>query len=271
MDLDLSPYRIKPGTTINLTDLDPSHKVEYERKEAEAISASLQQEIGQYQKRLYAEARRSPLYVFEGFDGSGKDTSIERVFDKVNPQGLRISSFKAPSKEELAHDYLWRAHHAMPAKGTIRGWNRSHYQDVWVVRVDNLLGKKPVSFWHDRYAQITNFEALATQEGTTISKIFLLISKEEQRKQLQERFDDPEKHFKGNLDDLRKREQWDEYTALAGETISATSTDYAPWYVVPANKRWSRDLIIANIVLADLEKINPRFPEHPEYKDIIVK
>ena len=212
------------------------------KSEAKKETDLLNDRLQDLQELLWAEHRHRLLLVLQGMDASGKDSAVRHVFSGVNPAGVKVISFKAPTTEELAHDYLWRIHRHMPGNGEIAIFNRSHYEDVGVVRVKQLV---PESVWRRRYEHINAFEKMLAEEGTTILKFFLHISKDEQRKQLQERVDDPTKRWKFNPGDLAERARWDDYMTAYGEAISTTSTPWAPWYVVPTNRRWYRDYVLS--------------------------
>lgn len=214
--------------------------------------------IGVLHNRLFAEATRSVLLVLQGIDASGKDGTIRTVLTGVNPQGCRVHSFKEPTTTDLAHDYLWRIHAECPARGEIVIFNRSHYEDVVAVRVRELA---PKHVWERRYEHIRGFERLLTDEGTTVVKVFLNVSKDEQRERLQERLDNPEKRWKFRTGDLDDRALWDDFHQAYEEAVRETSTDWAPWYVVPADHNWSRNLAVAEILVAALERLDPKLPE----------
>ncbi len=251
-------HKIAPGQAIILNELPADGKLFHNnRDKAEKEFKTLRKQFRDIQARLYAEGKRKLLLVFQAMDAGGKDGAIRAVTQGVNPQGVRVTSFKAPSKEELAHDFLWRVHQEAPAKGMIRIFNRSHYEDVLIVRVDNIV---PESVWRPRYEHINNFEKLLTDSGTTILKFYLHISKEEQRDRFQERIDEPEKNWKFSFEDLEKRKQWDDYMVAFEEMLAKTSTEYAPWYVIPANQNWYRNLAVTRVIVNMLEKLNPQFP-----------
>jgi PPK2 family polyphosphate:nucleotide phosphotransferase len=256
----MNKYRVKPGEHIKLAELDPSDKSEFEgdKLTARAVVKELTDEMDELQERLYAEGRRSVLFVLQAPDTGGKDGTIRSVFGELNPAGCRVASFKAPSSNELAHDYLWRIHAALPRRGEIGIFNRSQYEDVLVVRVHHLVERK---VWERRYDHINEFERMLTDEGTTIVKFFLHISKDEQKKRLEERLAEPTKHWKFNVSDVKERALWDDYQKAYQEMLNRTSTDYAPWYVVPANRNWYRNLVVARIAHGALKKLNPQYPE----------
>jgi PPK2 family polyphosphate:nucleotide phosphotransferase len=217
----------------------------------------LVERIDQLQVALFAENRRALLVVLQGRDASGKDGATRNVFGPLNAQGCVVSAFKRPSELELAHDYLWRVHMEMPRRGIIGVFNRSHYEDVLVVRVHNLV---PAGQWQQRYDQINEFERMLTENGTTILKFFLHISRKEQKERLLERLEDPTKNWKYNPGDFEERKRWDEYTSAYRDALRRCSTAWAPWYVVPADKKAARDVLIAEVVVQALETMNPEFP-----------
>ncbi|GJD53555.1 Polyphosphate:AMP/ADP phosphotransferase [Methylobacterium crusticola] len=226
---------------------------------AEAVEALARERarIQALQERLYAEHRQSLLVVLQAIDTGGKDGTIRSVFEGVNPQGCRVWSFKTPTQEELDHDFLWRYHRHMPGRGMIGVFNRSHYEDVLIVRVKRLV---PESVWRPRYALINDFEHLLTRSGTAVLKIFLHISRAEQKARLESRLADPEKQWKFDPADLVEREAWDDYQAAFEDALNRCSTPHAPWYVVPANRKWFRNLAVARLIADTLEAMDPRFP-----------
>ncbi len=220
--------------------------------------AELVERLGVLHNRLYAEAQRSVLLVLQGMDAAGKDGVIRSVLTGVNPQGCRIESFKEPTPDELAHDFLWRVHARCPARGEIAIFNRSHYEDVVIGRVRGLVEE---GVWRARYRHIVAFEGLLFDEGTHVVKVFLHESKDEQRKRLQARLDNPEKRWKFRLADLEDRARWDEFQQAYDDAIRETSTKHAPWYVVPADHNWSRNLCVAEILADVLERLDPHTPD----------
>ena len=216
---------------------------------------------------MWAGDRHKLLVVLQAMDTGGKDGTIRRVFEGVNPQGVRVANFKAPTAIELAHDYLWRVHRQTPASGEIAVFNRSHYEDVLIVRVLDLV---PPDRWQRRYEHIRNFEQLLVDEGTTILKFYLHISKDEQAERLQARLDDPTKGWKFNAGDLDHRELWDAYMEAFGVALGETSTPDAPWYVVPANRKWYRDLAVAQTIVTALEGLDMSYPDPEEGLDDVV-
>jgi PPK2 family polyphosphate:nucleotide phosphotransferase len=256
-------WRVEPGRRVDLSKATTSSTAGApggKRETKDAVTPLIAQ-IAELQQRLWGENRRALLVVFQAMDCGGKDGAIRRVFTGVNPQGFRIANFKEPSDEELDHDFLWRIHKVVPAKGQIGIFNRSHYEDVGVVRV---LGLVPKKVWQARYGQINDFEAMLTETGTRIVKCFLHVSKEEQAQRLQARLDDPAKHWKFRRSDLDARKRWDDYMAAYSEAIRRTTTESAPWFIVPADRKWYRDWAVANIVLDALTAMDPRFPPPEE-------
>ncbi len=220
----------------------------------------LNDRLEELQELLWAQGSERVLVVLQAMDAGGKDGTIRHVFDGVNPSGVKVASFKKPSEEELAHDYLWRIHSQVPADGELVIFNRSHYEDVLVVRVENLV---PPERWQRRYEHIRNFEQMLADEGTTIVKLFLHISKDEQRERLQDRLDRPDKHWKFDPGDLGPRSKWDQYQEAFEVALARTSTESAPWYVIPANRKWYRNLVISEILVQTLESLDMTFPEAP--------
>jgi len=254
---------VPPGAAVALTDA--AARLPYsELPEKDALKKRLDhltKRLDDLQEALYAERRQAILIVLQGRDTSGKDGTIRRVFGPLDPQGARVTTFKAPTELELGHDFLWRVHHAVPPKGIIGIFNRSHYEDVLVVRVKGLV---PESVWRPRYEQINRFERLLTENGTVVLKFFLHISREQQRERLLARLVEPTKFWKFNPGDLGDRELWDEYTEAAQEMLARTSTDAAPWYVVPADRKPVRDVLAAEEVVAALERMDPKYPGPPD-------
>jgi PPK2 family polyphosphate:nucleotide phosphotransferase len=256
-------WRVKPGSKFRLADVDTHSKAGAPGNKGTTTKVvdGLVAQLGEWQTRLWAESSRSLLMVLQAMDAGGKDGTIRKVFTGVNPQGVRVASFKAPTHEELAHDFLWRVHKQVPVHGEMGVFNRSHYEDVLVVRVDELV---PETVWRARYHQIREFESTLAASGTTVVKFFLHISKEEQAVRLQERLDDPAKHWKFAAADLAVREHWDDYQAAYEEAIRETSTDDAPWYVIPADRKWYRNWAILQVLLATMQRLDPQFPPEEE-------
>jgi PPK2 family polyphosphate:nucleotide phosphotransferase len=251
------PLHPKPGSTVKLANFDADFVADFDKVTAKAEEKKLEERLATLQEKLYAEGKQSLLIVLQAMDAGGKDSTIKNVFDNMNPQGVRVTSFKVPTAQELAHDFLWRIHQAVPPKGYIGIFNRSHYEDVLVVRVNRLV---PRDVWRKRYDHINNFERMLVDNGTRILKIYLHINKDEQRQRFQERLDNPEKHWKFSTGDLAVREQWDEYMKAYQDVLTHCNTDYAPWYVVPANRKWYRDLVITRTLVETLEDMNPQYP-----------
>jgi len=251
------------GKSFRLADVDPDATAPFahQRTDKEAAQPrllALRQRLSELQELLYAEHRRSLLLVFQAMDTGGKDGAIENLLTGVNPAGVQVATFKAPSLEELNHDFLWRIHAQTPKRGHIGVFNRSHYEDVLVTRVHGLVDEDT---WKQRYDHINNFEALLTDNGTHILKFFLHISKKEQAERLQARLDDPTKNWKFDPTDLKERARWEDYQEAYEDAVRHCSPEYAPWFVVPADHKWARDLAIAEIVVAALEEMNPRPPK----------
>jgi PPK2 family polyphosphate:nucleotide phosphotransferase len=255
---DTPAVRVVPGQPQHLADIDPSTTKPFKDKQhAKERLKELRQQLSDLQENLYAEHQQSLLLVFQAIDTGGKDGAIRKLLTGLNPAGVQVAAFKAPSKEELDHDFLWRIHQQTPGKGHIGVFNRSHYEDVLVTRVHGLIGPE---IWLPRYQDINNFEQLLTRDRTRIIKFFLHISKEEQAERLQARLDDPAKRWKFEPADLAERKLWDKYQEAFQDALAACSTPDAPWYVIPANKKWARDLAIAEIVVAALAEMNPQPP-----------
>ena len=253
--------RVKPGSKVRLADIDPNAT---HGREKSASAAELQKGLDRLtslQDRLWAEQKHPVLIVLQGIDAAGKDGSVNHVMSAFNPMGCAVTSFKVPTPIELAHDYLWRTHQRVPGKGEIAIFNRSHYEEVLVVRVHDIVPKK---VWQKRYAQINAFEKLLTSSGTTIIKFFLLIDRDEQKARLQSRIDDPTKNWKFKLGDLAERKLWDDCMAAYEDALSRCSTAAAPWYVIPANRNWFRNLAIADIVADHLDDLKPAYPPATE-------
>lgn len=231
---------------------------------AKTATADVIAKLDGLQERLYANGSRALLIVLQGMDTSGKDGTIKNVMSGVNPQGCRVVSFKTPSSRELAHDFLWRVHQEVPPKGHIGIFNRSHYEDVLITRVHRLVTDKQAN---RRFDQINEFEELLVENGTAILKFYLHISKAEQRDRLEARVRDPEKRWKFNVGDLEERKLWDKYVKAFEDVISATSTEHAPWFIVPANRKWYRNLVVASAVVEALEAMNLKYPPPPKGLD----
>ncbi len=267
---NLDQYRVIPKK-FTLKDYKASDKSERSGDKAQdALELEkLAIEINALQDILYAQAKHKILLVIQGMDASGKDGTVKHVFSECDPLGIRLASFKAPTPEELAHDYLWRVHAQVPQKGEIVIFNRSHYEDVLIVKVHDWIDEAECA---RRYAQINEFERMLTETGTVIIKCYLHISKEEQKKRMLERLNDPTKTWKFNPNDLKERDLWDKYMQAYENAMRATSTDYAPWYVVPADSKTNRNLLISKLLLSALKALDLEYPPVPaEYKNIEIK
>jgi len=267
----MNRYKVKPGEKVKLKKIDAKDAEEWSgrKEEAKEETLKLNSQLEELQEIFYAQGKHKLLVVLQGMDTSGKDGTIRKVFDSVNPQGVRVANFKSPTPQELDHDFLWRVHREVPGKGQITIFNRSHYEDVLIVRVHNMV---PKSVWKKRYDLINDFERLLYHEGTTILKFYLHIDKKEQKERLQARLDNPDKHWKFNPADVEEREYWDDYIDAYEEAIEQTSTDYAPWYIIPANRKWYRNLVISRILLKKLEELEVDYPEPvSEFNDITIE
>lgn len=256
-------YRVKPGSSIDLSASDPADTSAFlkDKDEGKKRLLELNRSLEELQELLYAEHKHKVLIVLQAMDTGGKDGTIRKVFEGVNPQGVHVASFKAPTPEELDHDFLWRIHKQMPGRGEIVIFNRSHYEDVLVVRVHDLV---PQEVWSKRYDHINDFERMLADEGTTILKFFLHIDLGEQKKRLQARLDEPSKRWKFNPGDLEERKLWSNYMNAYEDAIGKTSTEWAPWYIVPANRKWYRDLVVSTVIVKALKSLEMRYPE-PEF------
>lgn len=260
MALDLDQFRVTPGEHVHLDKIDPDNTGEFDgsKDEGKSVLDQLTKELEGLQERLYASGKHAVLIVLQGMDTSGKDGTIRHVFDGVNPQGVRVANFKVPTSDDLAHDFLWRVHKQTPAKGEMVIFNRSHYEDVLVVRVHNLV---PEKIWSKRYGHINDFERLLADEGTAILKFYLHINKHEQKSRLLDRLDQPDKLWKFNPGDLKERDLWDSYTRAYEDMLGMTSTEWAPWYIVPSNHKWYRNLVIASRLVETLKALDPQYPD----------
>ena len=256
-------HRVKPGGKVDLASVDPDGTPGFEgdRDAAEAELAELHAELFDFQERLWAERKRALLVVLQALDAGGKDGVIRNVFKAFNPQGVRVTGFGVPTPDEQNHDFLWRVHPNAPAKGRIGIFNRSHYEDVLVVRVAGLA---PKSVWSERYELINDFERNLAASGTSILKFMLHIGRDEQRRRFQKRLDNPEKRWKFRLADLEARAHWDDYMDAYADAMSRCSADHAPWFVIPADRKWYRDLAVARILTDTARRIDPRYPEPEE-------
>ena len=253
-------YRVKPGGRLSLGACDPEGSGDIGSKEAGLVRlAELRNDIQDLQRVLYAEHSKRLLVILQAMDTGGKDGTVRQVFSGIDPHGLRVVSFKAPTAQELEHDFLWRIHAQAPAQGEVVVFNRSHYEDIIAVKVKSLM---PKAIWEKRYEHILNFEQMLVDEGTTILKFFLHISYDEQRRRLQERLENPRKHWKFDPEDIRDRERWPKFISAYEEVINRTSTEGAPWYVVPANKKWYRNIVVAETVKEALVRMESSWPSN---------
>ena len=265
----MNKYRVRPGQKVDLADYDPddTHLLPGGKEEAREKTPAIQRRLAGLQELLFAGHEWKLLIVLQGMDTSGKDGTIRHVMVGFNTSGTRVASFRKPTIDELDHDYLWRVHRQVPAKGEVVVFNRSHYEDVLVVRVHELV---PKAIWRRRYQQIENFEQMLVEEGCVLLKFFLHISKGEQRKRLQARLDDPTKRWKFQRGDVEERKLWTEYRTAYEEALSKTSTDEAPWYVVPANQKWYRNYIVGSVIADALERLDMKYPQ-PDLSNIVIK
>jgi PPK2 family polyphosphate:nucleotide phosphotransferase len=256
----MKQYRVQAAKNFKLASHNPDDLSGFKGDKAAAKIelTRLIKRLEALQELLYAQGKHQVLIVFQAMDAGGKDGTIRAVFDRVNPTGVKVASFKVPTEEERAHDFLWRIHKHTPGKGEMVIFNRSHYEDVLVVRVKKFVAQ---AVWKQRYEHIRNFEKLLAGEGTLILKFFLHISKEEQKIRLQERLDDPQKRWKFRKGDLEDRALWGQYMAAFEDALRETSTEYAPWYVIPANKNWYRNLMVAQTIVEALEGLKMKYPQ----------
>ncbi|MDE1821641.1 MAG: polyphosphate kinase 2 family protein [Euryarchaeota archaeon] len=253
---------------VHLDQIDPSDTSTFDGKkeQAEAELERLRGELDRLQELLYADHRRAVLIVLQGMDTAGKDGVIRHVFEGVNPQGVEVASFKAPSSTELEHDFLWRVHLHTPPKGHMAIFNRSHYEDVLAVRVHHLV---PKEVWEERYRAINEFERELDREGTLVLKFFLHISKEEQKRRLEARLEDPTKHWKFSPSDLHERQFWSDYQSAYEELLELTSSQWAPWYVIPSDHKWFRNWCVSKVLVGALEEMHLKYPKGPEHPSSI--
>jgi PPK2 family polyphosphate:nucleotide phosphotransferase len=262
------PSLVERGTRVNLADYDPGYSGVYQNKAAaKAELKRNQQRLQDLQEVMWAEGKHALLIVLQAMDAGGKDGTIKHVMRGVNPQGCQVTSFKVPSEEELDHDYLWRVHKATPRRGYIGIFNRSHYEDVLVVRVHNIA---PEAVWRARYEQINHFEKMLADTGTKILKFYLHISKEEQKERFEARLADPAKNWKFSMGDVEKRKYWDDYMRAFEDALSKCSTPWAPWHIIPANRKWYRNLAVSEVIIEALEKLDMRYPPPLSDADSIV-
>ena len=263
-------WAVEPGEKVDLGSIDPGSKAGApgDKHETEALFPEFHEQLAGLQERLWAERRQSLLIVLQAMDAGGKDGTIKHLFAGLNPAGARVASFKAPTEPELAHDFLWRVHQVVPGRGETVVFNRSHYEDVLIVRVHSLV---PEEVWRPRYDLINHFEANLAAAGTRIVKLFLHISKEEQAERFRERLEDPTKRWKFRTGDLDERKLWDDYAAAYAEAIARTSTTAAPWHIVPADHKWYRNWAVSRIVLETLADMGPQYPPSDDLDGVVVE
>ncbi len=267
--VDMRPrYMARPGAAVDLSALKTAETGDFETpKQGKKALKKYRKVLSDLQERFYAWNKKSLLIVLQGMDTAGKDGTIRHVMSGVNPQGVSVTSFKVPTSEEAAHDYLWRIHKAVPKRSMIGIFNRSYFEDVLVVRVHNLV---PPEIWSQRYDQINAFEKFLTDNDVIILKFFLHISKEEQARRLQARLDTPAKRWKFSKADLKERQYWDDYIAAYTDAVQKCSTDHAPWYIIPSDVKWYRNYVVGQIITATLYELDPQFPEPESGLDDIV-
>ena len=254
-------YRVKPGEKVDLKSIDAGDCSLFGgggKAESQKVFDELRDELQAQQKVLYAQQKHRVLVVLQAMDTGGKDGCVKHVFSRVDPQGILVKAFKKPTEEELAHDFLWRVHPHVPGNGQIVIFNRSHYEDILAVRVKKLFGDE---VWKRRYRHVTDFERMLAEEGTTIVKIYLHISKEEQKQRLESRLANPAKHWKFNPDDLSDRARWDDFQRAYEDLIEKTTTEHAPWYIIPGDRKWYRNLVVARIMVDVLRGLKMDFPK----------
>lgn len=267
MDLDIKDYRIKEGEKVNLNKISTEYGGKISKDEGRELFDRQKDKLKELQEVLYADAGKALLVVFQAMDAGGKDSTIRHVIGPLNPAGCGVTSFKAPTSHELARDFLWRIHANIPPKGYIGVFNRSHYEDVLIVKVKKLAPEKIIE---KRYDHINNFEKLLDDEGTRIVKFYLHISKAYQKQRFERRLERPDKHWKFNPDDLKERERWDDYMDAFETVFSRCSKKHAPWYIIPAETRWFRDLLVAEILLVTLKDMDLHYPE-PDFDPARIK
>ena len=258
MNKMIDKFLIKPSDKINLKDFDTDFTAGLNKKEAFSLLQENTERLKALQYLLYAENKRSVLVILQAMDAGGKDGTIRHVFGPLNPQGVKVVSFKTPTDEELSHDFLWRIHKYTPRTGEIRIFNRSHYEDVLIVRVHDFV---PKSVWSKRFKHINSFEKLLSDSSTIILKFFLYVSKDEQLERLDARLEDPAKKWKANPKDFEERNFWDDYVNAYETVLNKCSTKYAPWFIIPADKKWFRNLAISSILVNTLESLKMEFPK----------
>lgn len=267
--MDIKKYRVKPNKKVDLEKFSTKKDDSYSKKEVkEEILPQNLEKMFEFQEKLYAENKRGILVVLQAMDAAGKDSLVKKVFTALNPAGCKVTSFKQPSTEELDHDYLWRITKATPAYGEVGIFNRSHYEDVLVTRVHNLVNKKnDDEFWKKRFEDINAFEKYLDNNGIKVVKFFLHVSKDEQKERLLDRINLEEKHWKFAASDILERENWDDYHRAYEDMLEHTSTDYAPWYVVPADNKWYTRLVVSEVMLDLFEQLDPHTPKLSEKEE----
>lgn len=261
--MDIKKYRVKPNKKVDLEKFSTKKDDSYSKKEVkEEILPQNLEKMFEFQEKLYAENKRGILVVLQAMDAAGKDSLVKKVFTALNPAGCKVTSFKQPSTEELDHDYLWRITKATPAYGEVGIFNRSHYEDVLVTRVHNLVNKKnDDDFWNKRFEDINAFEKYLDNNGIKVVKFFLHVSKDEQKERLLDRINLEEKHWKFAASDILERENWDDYHRAYEDMLEHTSTDYAPWYVVPADNKWYTRFVVSEVMLDLFKQLDPQTPK----------
>ncbi len=269
--MDISTFRVVSGKNFKLADYHTDYTGDYAKKKAKKLLRDNKLKMAELQNLLYAHDRYSILIIFQAMDAAGKDSAIKHVMSGLNPQGTQVFSFKRPSAEELDHDYLWRTNKALPERGRIGIFNRSYYEEVLIVKLHNLirLQKLPQEFvgddiWEKRYRHIREFEKYAFENGMVIMKFFLHLSKEEQKKRFLERLDNPAKNWKFSADDLKERQYWDDYQKCYEQAIAQTSARHAPWYIIPADKKWFSRLVVSSVIVDTMKKLNMEYPRLSE-------
>jgi len=265
----LKRYLVEPAATVSLTNRDPDDTGEFKGNKQAALLATeeLRKKLEGLQEVLYVEHKHKVLVIFQAMDTGGKDGAIRHLFKGLDPNGARVANFKEPTTEEKSHDFLWRVHRQVPASGELVLFNRSHYEEVLIARVHQLV---PQEIWSQRFAQINDFEHMLAENGTTILKFFLHIDRGEQGRRLQARLDEPDKRWKFRLSDLQDRKLWDQYVQAYEDVLNKTSSDTAPWYVVPANHKWYRDFVVSSILIDTLEALQMKYPEPEENLEGVV-
>jgi PPK2 family polyphosphate:nucleotide phosphotransferase len=264
---EIKNLAVKPHASLKLVEIDPDNTLGRNKNDVENELVDLHSTLSQLQYRLYIENKKALLIILQGMDASGKDGTIKHVMGAFHPLGCRVESFKVPTTEELAYDFLWRIHKVVPRKGFVGVFNRSHYEDVIEVRVQNLA---PRSVWSQRYDHINQFEKILTLSDTKIIKFFLHISKEEQKERLLERLSDPDKRWKVDEGDFTKRKKWGQYMKAYSDVLNRCSVANAPWFVIPANKKWFRNWVISKIIVETLQELNIKYPAHNYRKNKLI-